>query len=44
MPAILATQETEIRKIMVRGQPGQKVRLLSQKYTTQKGLIQWLKW
>jgi hypothetical protein len=43
-PVILATQETEIRKIMVRSQPGQIVlETLSRKYLTQQGLVEWLK-
>jgi hypothetical protein len=37
MPIILATQEAEIRRIMVRRQPGQIVcKPLSQKYPTHK--------
>jgi hypothetical protein len=45
-PIILTTQEAEIRKIAVRGQPRQTVlETLSQKYPTQKkGLAEWLKW
>jgi hypothetical protein len=43
-PVILATQEAEIRRIAVRGQPRQIVReTLSQKYLTQKGLMERLK-
>jgi hypothetical protein len=43
-PVILATQEAEIRKIMVRNQPKQIVReTLSRKYPSQKGLAEWLK-
>jgi hypothetical protein len=38
-PVILATQETEIRRIMVRRQPGQIVgENLCRKYLIQKGL------
>jgi hypothetical protein len=46
MPVILATWEAKIRRIKVRGQPGQIVpETLSQKYPTQKaGLVEWLKW
>jgi hypothetical protein len=41
---ILATQEAEIRRISVQSQPGQIVlKTLSQKYLTQKGLVEWLK-
>jgi hypothetical protein len=41
MSVILATQETGIRKIMVRGQPGQIVcETLSQKYRTQEKLTE----
>jgi hypothetical protein len=37
MPVIRATQEAEIRKISVRGQPRQnESETLSQKYSTQK--------
>jgi hypothetical protein len=37
MPAILATQEAEIRRIMVQSQPGQIVQeTLSQNYSVQK--------
>jgi hypothetical protein len=37
-PVILATEEAEIRRIMVRRQPRQIVhKTLSQKYLTQKG-------
>jgi hypothetical protein len=40
-PVILATQETEIRKIMVRSQPGQIVlETLSREYLKQKGLVE----
>jgi hypothetical protein len=43
-PAILATREAEIRKIMVQSQPRQIVhKTLSQKNRTQKGLAEWLK-
>jgi hypothetical protein len=45
MPVILAAQEAEIRRIMVRSQPGQVVlETLSQKTLSQKiGLVEWLK-
>jgi hypothetical protein len=44
MPVILATQEAEIRKIMVQSQPRQIVwETLPQKYPLQKGLVEWLK-
>jgi hypothetical protein len=45
MSVILATQETEIRRIAVRNQPGQIVcKTISQKKpTTKKGLKEWLK-
>jgi hypothetical protein len=44
MPIILAAQEAEIRRMMVQGQPRQKVRkTLSQKNPSQKGLVEWLK-
>jgi hypothetical protein len=44
MTVILATQEAEIRMIPVRSQPRQIVlETLSQKYLTQKGLVEWLK-
>jgi hypothetical protein len=43
-PAILATQEAEIRRILVRSQPRQIVlETLSQKKPSQKGLAEWLK-
>jgi hypothetical protein len=44
-PVILASQEAEIRWIMVRSQPRQTVyETLSQKNSTQKkGLVEWLK-
>jgi hypothetical protein len=43
-PVILATQETEIRKITVQSQPGQIVcKTLSQKNPSQKWLVEWLK-
>jgi hypothetical protein len=43
-PVILATQEAEIRRIVVRSQPRQIVHeTLSQKYPIQKGLVEWLK-
>jgi hypothetical protein len=44
MPVILATQETEIRRIEVRSQPRQIVgEILSQKYPSQKELAELLK-
>jgi hypothetical protein len=44
MPVILATQETEIRRIEVRGQPKEVIgETLSQKYPTPKRLVEWLK-
>jgi hypothetical protein len=44
MPVILVTQEAEIRRIAVLSQPGQTDHeTLSQKYLTQKGLMEWLK-
>jgi hypothetical protein len=43
-PIILATWEAEIRKITARSHPGQIVlKTLSQKYLTQKELVEWLK-
>jgi hypothetical protein len=39
---ILATQEAEIRKIVVRSQPGANRETLSQKYPSQKGLVELL--
>jgi hypothetical protein len=40
-PVILATQEAEIRRIVVPSQPGQIVhQTLSLKYPTQKGLVE----
>jgi hypothetical protein len=45
MAIILATQKAEIRRISIRGQPGQKSKTLSQKYPThKKGLVKWFKW
>jgi hypothetical protein len=44
-PAILATQEAEIRRMMVESQPRQIVfETLSQKYSTPKGLVEWFRW
>jgi hypothetical protein len=44
MLIILATQEAEIRRIMVQSQPGQVVcKTLSQKTHHTKGLAEWLK-
>jgi hypothetical protein len=43
-PVILATQETEIRRITVGSQPRQIVhKTLSQKNNHKKGLVEWLK-
>jgi hypothetical protein len=43
-PIILATQEAEIRRIAVQSQTKQIVcESLSQKYPSQKGLVEWLK-
>jgi hypothetical protein len=43
-PVILATQEAEIRRIVVQDQFRQIVRgTLSHKNPTQKGLVEWLK-
>jgi hypothetical protein len=45
MPVILATHKVEISRIAVQGQPWQiALKTLSQKYPTQKGLGEWLKW
>jgi hypothetical protein len=44
MPVILATQEAEIRRIVVRSQPGQIVlKTLSQRFLNKKRLVEWLK-
>jgi hypothetical protein len=47
MPAVLATQEAEIRRIAVQSQPGKIVcETLSQKHASgkkKKGLVEWLK-
>jgi hypothetical protein len=44
MPVILATQETEIRKIGVQSQPGQIVQEnIFEKPYTKKGLKEWLR-
>jgi hypothetical protein len=44
MPIILATEEAEIRRIMVRSLLGQIVlKHLSQKKITKKRLVEWLK-
>jgi hypothetical protein len=43
-PVILATQEAEIRRIVVQSQPEQIVhKTLSQKNPSQKGLMEWFK-
>jgi hypothetical protein len=43
-PAILTTQEAEIRRIWVQSQSGQIVhKTLSGKYSTQKWMVKWLK-
>jgi hypothetical protein len=48
VPAILPTQETEIRRIMVRSQPGQIVvrpyleKTLHKKKSGGRGLVEWL--
>jgi hypothetical protein len=45
MPVIVATQEGDIRRIVVRSQPRQIVcRLLPRTYPIQKGLLGWVKW
>jgi hypothetical protein len=44
MSVILATWETEIRRIMVQGQPEQKARPYLKKTPHQKELATWLKW
>jgi hypothetical protein len=44
MPIILATQEAEIRRIVVQSQHGQIVlEMLSRKTHHRKGLMEWLK-
>jgi hypothetical protein len=44
MFVIVATQETDIRRVVVQSQPGQIVcETLSGKYPSQKGLAEWLK-
>jgi hypothetical protein len=44
LPVILATQKAEIRRIVVRSQPGQIVhQTLSQKNPHKIGLVEWLK-
>jgi hypothetical protein len=44
MPVILATQEAEIKRILVQSQPRQIVhKTLSQKTFTKIGLLEWLK-
>jgi hypothetical protein len=46
MPAILATQEAEIRRIAVLSQPlaNSSEDPISKKSITKKGLLEWLKW
>jgi hypothetical protein len=44
MPIILATQEAEIRRIVIQNQPGKFVRpYLEKKAFTKKGLVEWFK-
>jgi hypothetical protein len=44
MFVIVATQETDIRRVVVQSQPGQIVcETLSGKYPSHKGLAEWLK-
>jgi hypothetical protein len=45
MPIILATQEAEIRRIVVQSQPGQTVLQdpISKKKSQKKELVKWLK-
>jgi hypothetical protein len=44
-PAILASQETEIGRIGAQSQPRKiAYKTLSQKHSTQEGLVEWLKW
>jgi hypothetical protein len=44
-PVTPATQEAEMRSILIKHQPGQIVcEILSQKKPIQKGLMEWLKW
>jgi hypothetical protein len=40
MPIVLATQEAEIRRIMVQSQPRANS---IEKYPTKKGLVEWFK-
>jgi hypothetical protein len=46
MPVILATQQAEIKRLIVQSQPRQIVcEVLFQKKTLHKnGLVEWLKW
>jgi hypothetical protein len=41
---ILATQEAEIRRIMVQNQPGQIARPYFEKTHHKNGLVEWFKW
>jgi hypothetical protein len=43
MPVIPATQEAEIGRITVQGQPRQNSEMLSEKQLKQKGDVGWLK-
>jgi hypothetical protein len=44
IPKILATQEAEVRRIVVQSQPRQIIHEnLSKKPITEKGLVEWLK-
>jgi hypothetical protein len=42
MPIILATQEAEIRRIVVRSQPRQIVRPYLEKNLHREGMVEWL--
>jgi hypothetical protein len=44
-PVILPTQEAEIRRVEVRGQPGQIIHeTVFEKTHHKKGLVEWFKW